>query len=96
MSRRPAKCRCSPCTALANRRARAREAALDELGELAAGAPRPTALAMSDAIDSAVETATRVQITPEMVNEYQKAAMAGGANVAIIAVFRAAGFEVED
>lgn len=79
-------------SALDERRQRAREAALDTSGGV-----------LFDGIDEAIETATRVKITPEII----EAARLGWASARgnwdsepretsrLIAAFRTAGFEVE-
>jgi hypothetical protein len=84
-------------SALEDRRQAAREAAHDEIGDgctLRSDAYR--------AIESAIETATRVRITPEIMNAFNMEAIksyeeAGGDPDAagLRAAFLAAGFEVE-
>jgi hypothetical protein len=81
--------------ARADRRQRAREAGLDAIdggGQLPAG----------DVLEAAIETATRVRITPEVERAlYEELAAAtpgehhAAARAGLAAAFRAAGFEVE-
>lgn len=77
------------CYALADRQQRAREAYYDRyaLGDNIGGGARKAALR------EAIETATRVRITPEV-----RAAALAADNIddGLIAAFRAAGFEVEE
>ena len=86
---------CKQCldllAALDDRRKRAREAFWDRLGPPPI---RPNGEGgASESLDEAIETATRVQITPEIVT----AAYAGKSMTdTIIAAFRAAGFEVTE
>lgn len=47
----------------------------------------------SDALDECIETATRVQITPEVIDAYQGTGMPS-LKAKLRAAFRAAGFEV--
>lgn len=76
------------CYALADRRQRARETYYDTC---VAGRDRVEGSAI--ALDAAIETATRVRITPEV-----RAAALAADNIddGLIAAFRAAGFEVEE
>lgn len=85
--------------ALADRRQRAREAAHDAA---TSAAPMYELLA---AVDAAVETATRVQVTPEIVDAaYRALGDAAPAyfpperhmRTAVAAAFAAAGFEIEN
>lgn len=84
---------------LADRRQRAREAAYDEPAWQLASADEVNRIA------AAIETATRVQITPEMIEAFGDAwhaTQVSGASrrpgdrrrAGLIAAFRAAGFEV--
>lgn len=80
---------------LADRRQRAREAYYDST--MARGAPEGSAIAL----EQAIETATRVRITPEIEAVAEQAAgeFFGGRvqrRAIIVAAFRAAGFEVEE
>lgn len=91
---------------LDDRRRRAREAYWDRFG----GPHLVAANSMSaQAIDEAIETATRVRITPEILAAYgaarrvpsQTSRAIGGTpharrKAGLIAAFRAAGFEVEE
>jgi len=94
---------CPACIAVADRRQRAIEAFWDHYdGERDGGA------ILARQLDEAIETATRVRVTPEIV----KAARAGWAapeddgnwltdpgpreTARLVAAFRAAGFEVEE
>jgi hypothetical protein len=81
---------------LADRRQRAREAFYDSAGDVNNPA---------DPLEAAIETATRVQITPEMIEAFGDAwhaTQVSGASrrpgdrrrAGLIAAFRAAGFEV--
>jgi hypothetical protein len=87
--------RCS--SPLDDRRQRAREAYADKSPLPVAGGVMPQAAEAMAAIEEAIETATRVRITPGIV----EAAAATGRGfgfalpMAIEAAFRAAGFEVE-
>lgn len=79
---------------LADRRQRAIEAACDQHTIASPG--------VGLAIELAVETATRVQVTPELLRVAQSATECDPAECdpcierALIAAFRAAGFEVEE
>lgn len=79
---------------LADRRQRAREAALDGIAD-----PTNYSMTVSKAVDAAIETATRVRVTPEIIEaaqgEWPQMTPAGWLGTAIEAAFRAAGFEVE-
>lgn len=67
---------------LVDRRQRAREAFLDYPDD-----------DLSGALDDAIETATRVKITPELLATMDPAV--GNRETRLLAAFRAAGFEVE-
>ena len=81
---------------LADRRQRALEAAHDEIG--------PTNVIRADAIraiDQAIETATRVKITEDIIDAAYgevpwEATERGDVHDIVKAAFRAAGFEVEE
>lgn len=79
---------------IADRRQRAREAGQDEFGG-SYGGVLPDA---ATAIDAAIEVATQVKITPDIVRAFADAygvnALAAGTTESLIAAFRAAGFEV--
>jgi hypothetical protein len=79
---------------LDDRRQSAREAAHDEIGE--GGRDRDT----QNALEAAIETATRVDITPDMVEIVRQLDANGMISIdacrrGLVDVFRAAGFEVE-
>lgn len=80
-------------TTLDDRRQRAHEAAQDVCAPLA-----PTPLVL-DAIEAAIETATRVRVTPEAVHAVSRAVNRLGANhgydAGLAAALRELGFEVE-
>jgi hypothetical protein len=74
-------------SALDDRRQQAREAAHD-------GLDLPE-IAVRQAIDDAIETATRVQVTPEIIAAARMAGETSWSMTEIVsAAFRAAGFEV--
>lgn len=78
-------------SALDDRRQAAREAAHD-------GLDLPD-LATRQAIDDAIETATRVRITPEIIDRFMSHDEGGGCDMdvreALTDAFTSAGFEVE-
>lgn len=84
---------------LESRQQRARQAFWDELM-----APQPGRIASPEdtqvALESAIETATRVRITPEIEDAAQNAfpvfTSGDEARFMLTAAFRAAGFEVEE
>lgn len=88
------------CAALADRRQRAREAGLDALSDALAV---PSAGGrVGNALDDAIETATRARITPEVIEAFRGRVEAGYRTIpigqttsALTAAFHAAGFEVE-
>lgn len=84
---------CKPAAALADRRQRAREAYYDELsgGSIESGTDPVDVFA--EALDAAIETATRVRITPELLATMDPAI--GNREARLRAAFEAAGFEVE-
>lgn len=89
---------------LADRRQRAREAGADALHEQSPDwrelTPGQRALAVAAGVDAAIETATRVRVTPEairaMLREVDFVGMNnGGLEAGIAALLRELGFEVE-
>ncbi len=75
--------------AVEERRQRAREAGLD------AAADDGSELDWGDKIDAAIETATRVQITDDVLHAFWDSwALSSSGTAALAAAFRAAGFEV--
>lgn len=76
---------------LEDRRQRAREAGLDAYSGVLAVPSGPERAAQ--AVDDAIETATRVRVTPEVLAAYQGTIDTTTAKLK--AAFRAAGFEVE-
>lgn len=80
---------------LADRRQRAREAGMDAYADVLA-VPSSYDRAVN-AVTDAVETATRVRVTPEILQAARRGSSIGfETHQAIVAAFRAAGFEVED
>jgi hypothetical protein len=85
--------RCEPpgAEALAERRQRAREAGQDRYDP-----DRDGGAIFADCLDEAIETATRVRITDEIMSAAVRASSIVLTKDALAAAFAAAGFEVED
>lgn len=75
------------------RRQRAREAAYDEVPPIGIRAGSADRL-FRDGVEAAIETATRVKITPEIVEAAELSEDYAYVDM-IVAAFKAAGFEVE-
>lgn len=82
-----------PDDPIADRQQRAREAGQDEFSSSYGG--MLSRADMIDAIDAAIEVATQVKITDDIVNAARRASTIGFETPSgLIAAFRAAGFEV--